>query len=268
MGSIGRRRSIVLSIVLCVGACVSSSTDLDASIDGSFDASSDATVDASRDASHDASHDAPARDVGAPDGGDFVCPHDGVRTPGRHRLFVQGHEAPPRADGTWPLLHEVHEHEDDAELCDDARFVDDTSGDGRWQPGEAPRSLGPSELVHGEHFLVGRGSFVEITTTLCTDITGNVVFYIPNFDEEGSETLLQILVRRGRDEQLVAEVTDDEPGFSGYNPFVREVAGTDPDARAGDELVLRAINLSGAAYSVMVWRPPSEYESWILVEVP
>lgn len=256
------------AFVLVLAACARSNANLDAgTLDGSFDASRDASLDASRDATPDTSD----RDVGPdvpPDGGDFVCPHDGVRTPGRHRLFVQGHEAPPREDGTWPLLHEVHEDEEDAELCDDAHFVDDTSGDGRWQPGEAPRGLGPSALVHGEHFLVGRGSFVEITTTLCTDITGNVVFYVPNFDEEGSEALLQILVRRGRDEQLVAEVTDDEPGFSGYNPFVREIAGVDPEARPGDELVLRAINLSGAAYSVMVWRPPSEYESWILVEVP
>jgi hypothetical protein len=263
MGNVDRTRWLVLGVVL--GACACSNTGPDA-VDATFDASLDATLDAA----FDAALDAPPGDAphDAPHDGGFVCPHDGVRTPGRHRLFVQGHEAPPRADGTWPLLHEVHEDEEDAELCDDARFVDDTSGDGRWQPGESPRGLGPSELVHGEHFLVGPGSFVEITTTLCRDITGNVVFYIPNFDEAGSETLLQILVRRGREEQIVAEVIDDEPGASGYNPFVREVAGVDPDARPGDELVLRAINLSGAAYSVMVWRPPSEYESWILVEVP
>ena len=208
---------------------------------------------------------APVADAGA---GAFDCPPDGIRGRGVHRLFVQGHEAPPRPDGTWPFLHERSTDGSDSPLCDDAVFVDDTSGDGTWQPGEEPRPLGPSELVHGEHFLVGPGAFVEFTATLCDDITGDVTLYIPNFDEDGSRALHELFVVHAGEAQLVAEAIDDEPGFSGYNPFVRIIAGTDPFAAPGDTLLLRSTNLSGASFSVMVWRPPSEYESWILVEVP
>lgn len=203
-----------------------------------------------------------------PDPADATCPRDGVRGRGRHRLFVQGHEAPPRDDGTWPLLHEWRADGGDARLCDDSVFVRDDNGDGVWQPGEEPRPLGPSAIVHGEHFLVGPGSFVELSIPLCDDITGDVTLYIPNFDEEGSEALHELLVVRDGVEQLVASAVDSEPGSSGYNPFVRQIEGTDPDAGPGDTLLLRSTNLSGAAFSVMVWRPPSEYESWILVEVP
>jgi hypothetical protein len=122
--------------------------------------------------------------------------------------------------------------------------------------------------VHGEHFLVGAGAFVEIATELCADITGEVALYIPNFDEAGSRAQHQLIVVSAGGEQVIAEAVDEEAGQSGYNPFVRVLAGNDPVARAGDLLLLRSTNLSGAAFSVMVWNPPSEYESWILVEVP
>jgi hypothetical protein len=210
----------------------------------------------------------PSSDAGlVPDAG-FVCPPDGVVGHGRHRLFVQGHEAPPLADGSWTFLHERGSDGSDARLCDDRVFVDDTSGDGVWQPGEEPLPLGPSALVHGEHFLVGPGAFVEISATLCDDITGDVTFYIPNFDQEGSVALHELFVVHDGVESLIAEVIDEEPGFSGYNPFVRVVSGVDPDVAPGDRLLLRSTNLASAAFSVMVWRPPSEYESWIVVEVP
>lgn len=201
-------------------------------------------------------------------GGAFVCPQDGVRGRGLHRLFVQGREAPPNADGTWPFLHPWQRDGGDAVLCDDSVFVDDRNGDGRWQPGEAPRPLGPDALVHGEHFLVGPGSFVELSIVLCDDITGDVALYIPNYDEAGSRTLHQVVIVRGSDEHLIGEVIDEEAGQNGYNPFVRILDGADPAVVPGDRLVLRSINLSGVAFSVMVWRPPSEYESWIQVEVP
>ncbi|MBK7194824.1 MAG: hypothetical protein IPH80_20280 [Myxococcales bacterium] len=189
--------------------------------------------------------------------------------PGRHRLFVQGHQGTPRADGRYPLLHEAGSDGADAALCDDDVFVDDTNGDGRWQPGEEPRPLGPAALVHGEHFLVGPGAYAEFAIDLCADVTGDVALYIPNYDETGSRTRHELLVR-GQDgrEQLIATTIDEEAGQSGYNPFVRVLAGVDPSAGPGDLLVLRSTNLSGAAFSVMVWRPPSEYESWLLVEVP
>ncbi len=206
-----------------------------------------------------------AEDSGPADAGPAVCV--GVAGSGIHRLFVQGAEAFPLGDGSWPLLHDARGPQD-AELCDDTVFVADRNGDGVWQPGEEPYPLGPEGLVHGEHFLVGVGSFVEFTITLCDDITGNVAFYIPNFDVEGSVALHELFVVRDGVETLIAEATDDEPGTSGYNPFVRVIEGVDPDARAGDTLLLRSTNVSGASFSVMVWRPPSEYESWILVEIP
>ena len=131
----------------------------------------------------------------------------------------------------------------------------------------AATALGPAALVHGEHFLVGVGAFVELTYPLCADVAGDVTLYIPNFDEPGSRALHELVVRRGDDEQIIAEATDEEAGQSGYNPFVRVIAGEDPAAAIGDTLVLRSTNLNGVAFSVMVWRPPSEYDSWILVEV-
>ena len=204
-----------------------------------------------------------------PDGSPFLCPQDGVRGSGTHRLFAQGHESPPRPDGSWPFLHEWQRSGGDPLLCDDAAFVIDTNMDGIWQPGEVPRNLGPSALVHGEHFLIGVGSFVEFTIPLCDDITGNVAFYIPNFDEAGSEALHQlVVVHQAGGETLIAETIDREPGSSGYNPFIRVVAGNDPDVVPGDVLLLRSINLSGRVFSVMIWNPPSEYESWVRIEVP
>mgnify|MGYP007097579703 CR=1 FL=1 len=209
-----------------------------------------------------------ADDGGAIDGGGGgVCPDPGQWAPGRHRLFVQGHQGERRPDGRHPLLHQ-HSTTGGPVLCDDRQFVDDANGDGRWQPGEEPHGLGPEGIVHGEHFLVGAGAYVELATELCADITGEVALYIPNFDEAGSRALHQLVVVNEAGEQVIAEAIDEEAGQSGYNPFVRVLAGRDPAAKLGDLLLLRTTNLSGAAFSVMVWNPPSEYESWILVEVP
>jgi len=205
--------------------------------------------------------------IDGPDGG-FVCPQDAVRRSGRHRLFLQGHGATPDQNNVYPMLHEWGEDGSDAILCDDALFVDDKNEDGVWQPGEEPLPLGPEALVHGEHFLVGPGAFAEFSTTLCEDITGDVTFYIPNFDVTGSEALHQLFVVHDGAEQLIAQAIDAEAGNSGYNPFVRQLAGDDPVAVPGDTLLLRSTNLNGYQFSVMVWNPPSEYESWILVDVP
>ena len=203
----------------------------------------------------------------APDGG-FACPTDGVRGSGRHRLFLQGHQAAPDATGVYSMLHEWAQNGDDALLCNDSVFVEDTNLDGVWQPGEAPRPLGPSQLVHGEHFLVGPGAFVEFSQVLCDDITGEMAFYIPNFDVAGSQALHQLFVVHGGQELLIAEAIDTEAGQSGYNPFVRVLSGNDPPAVPGDRLLLRSTNLNGLQFSVMIWFPPSEYESWVLVNVP
>jgi hypothetical protein len=191
-----------------------------------------------------------------------------VQGSGTHRLFIQGHGGVAFEDGSYPMLHEIEPGDDDAVLCDDSVFVIDENDDGIWQPGETPRGLGPKALVHGEHFLVGTGSFAEFRAELCADITGDITFYIPNFDVEGSNALHQLFVVHEGQEQLIAEAIDDEAGQSGYNPFVRVIAGTDPDAVAGDQLLLRSTNLNGLTFSVMVWQPPSEYESWIQVTVP
>lgn len=199
---------------------------------------------------------------------DQDCAIDGVRGRGRHRLFVQGHEGASDDRGVYPFLHEWAPDGSDATLCDDGQFAHDNNGDGVWQPGEEPMPLGPSAIVHGEHFLVGPGAFAEFEIPLCDDITGDVTFYIPNFDEPGSEALHELFVVHDDEETLIASVIDDEAGQSGYNPFVRQVHGADPDAEAGDILRLRSTNLNGIVFSVMVWQPPSEYESWVLVEVP
>jgi hypothetical protein len=192
---------------------------------------------------------------------DADCPAGALAGPGRHRLFVQGHQAEPNDDGSYPFLH-------DHRLCDDTVFTADENGDGVWQPGETPLPLGPAELVHGEHFLVGVGSYAEFTIPLCDDVGPSIVFYVPNYDETGSRALHQLVVARGADESLIAEAIDEEAGQSGYNPFVRAIDGDDPAASRNDRLLLRSTNLNGIPFSVMVWQPPSEYESWIVVEVP
>ncbi len=205
--------------------------------------------------------------IDGPDGG-FSCPQDAVRRAGRHRLFMQGKGGTPDEDNVYPMLHEWGDDGSDAELCDDSIFVDDKNGDGVWQPGEEPLPLGPEALVHGEHFLVGSGAFAEFSTTLCEDITGEIAFYIPNFDVSGSEARHQLFVVHEGVEFLIGDAIDTEAGMSGYNPFVRQVSGNDPDVVPGDRLLLRSTNLNGYQFSVMIWNPPSEYESWILVEVP
>lgn len=223
-------------------------------------------------AGDDAPADADARAAPA-DAVAAGCPAHGLREPGRHRLFVQGHEGEPLPDGSYPFLH-------DHALCDDGVFAlaCDTppatppcrcsDGDGVWETDECPAPLGPDELVHGEHFLVGLGAYAEFRFPLCADITGDVTLYIPNFDEPGSRALHQVFALGAGEPQLVAEAIDDEPGSSGYNPFVRQLAGADPSLDGGGELLLRTTNLEQAAFSVMVWRPPSDYESWVLVTIP
>ena len=206
--------------------------------------------------------------VGRVDAEPGACPNEGVRGSGQHRLFTQGTGGTPDSRGIWPLLHEWHEDGSDAELCDEKIFTSPANCDGIWQPDEIPLSKGPDALKHGEHFLVGVGAYVEFSATLCEDITGDVTFYIPNYDEAGSRALHQLFVVHEGEEFLIAEVTDEEAGQSGYNPFVRIVAGNDPIAVMGDELRLRSTNLNGVAFSVMVWQPPSEYESWVSVTVP
>ncbi len=198
----------------------------------------------------------------------FECPQDGVRGKGKHRLFVQGHDAPSLEDGSYPFLHEWTADDGDAELCDDGTFVCIDDGNGEYDPGDEPCPLGPEALVHGEHYLVGAGSFAEFRITLCDDITGDVTFYVPNFDEAGSEALHQLFVVHDGEEFLVAEAFDDEAGMNGYNPFIRVVKGEDPAVVPGDELLMRSTNLNGIAFSVMVFAPPSEYETWVTVEVP
>lgn len=207
--------------------------------------------------------DAHRAPVDAPAG----CPPEGIHGVGRHRLFLQGAEAVPDVNGVFPMLHQWQADGADAILCDDSVFVDDTNGDGMWEPGEAPRPLGPDALVHGEHFLIGQGAYVEFSTTLCADINGEVAFYIPNFDVDGSQALHQLFVVHDGQEQLIAQAVDDEAGFSGYNPFIRVLSGVDPEVTPGDTLLLRTTNLNGLDFSVMVWRPPSEYESWITINV-
>jgi len=212
--------------------------------------------------------DAPVLADAADGDGGFVCPWGGVRGSGRHRLFLQGHGGVPDADGVYPMLHEWAPDGGDAPLCDDSIFVNDTNGDGIWEPGEEPKPLGPSALVHGEHFLVGVGAYVEFSITLCDDITGEIGFYVANFDVTGSQSMHQLFVVHQGEEQLIAQATDEEPGNSGYNPFIRLMTGVDPDVTPGDRLLMRTTNLNGYQYSVMVWQPPSEYESWVLVNVP
>src|SRR3970282_2020268 len=67
----------------------------------------------------------PPPDAAVVDDGVFVCPQDGVRGSGRHRLFLQGHGAEPDADGVYPMLHQWDDDGGDARLCNASIFVHD-----------------------------------------------------------------------------------------------------------------------------------------------
>jgi hypothetical protein len=200
------------------------------------------------------------------------CGEGAVVSPGYHHLDLQGRSATPRRDGSYPMF-------------------------------DQPRGRIHPDLVHGEHYLLGPGSFVEFTTPLCGDITDKVAFRLANNDESGSVALHQLIVRRGSRDFVVAEARDDVPGNFGYIPFdrsslpseeMRKIADTNthpsdteygwedfasaPEfesaprdilTRPGDTLVFRSTNVSDQMYGLMIWFPQSglEYQSFVEVEV-
>lgn len=201
------------------------------------------------------------------------CEPGSVRGPGFHHLDLQGRGATPREDGTYPMF-------------------------------DVPRGDIHPELVHGEHYLLGPGSFVEFSIPLCDDITDEIVMRLPNNDEPGAVARHELFITRGDREILVAAATDDEPGSMGYLPFNRtnlpreereRIAQTKTDptksetgwqefldapgfaeaprdifAKAGDTLTFRSTNISDKMYGLMVWFPQRglEYQAFIEVRVP
>ena len=202
-----------------------------------------------------------------------ICPEGGIQGAGYHHLDLQGRGAMPLADGSYPMF-------------------------------AVPRGEIHPELVHGEHYLLGPGAFVDFTVPLCADLSDRVAFRLANNDDPGSVALHQLFVVRGDKEILIAEARDDVPGNFGYLPFDRsslpdeeEEALADVDtsptsskrgwaelpdapdfetrpkdvlARAGDTLLFRSTNLSTQMYGLMVWFPQDglEYQSFLEVHVP
>lgn len=201
------------------------------------------------------------------------CPEDAIREPGFHHLDFQGSRGARRPDGTYPMF-------------------------------DVPRGEIHPDLVHGEHFTTGKGTFTEFSIPLCADITDEVGFRITHNEDPGVEVLYELFVRRGDREFLVAKGRDTMPGNQGYIPHNRSslpdrveraIAETDthpdrekygwkdfedaPDfeqpprdilARPGDELVFRATNLSEKTYGLMVWYPQDglHYQTFLEVRVP
>ncbi len=159
------------------------------------------------------------------------CAPGWLRGEGTHRLYLQGREATPDARGVYPLL----------------------------ESREA--------IVHGEHYLLGTGAYAEWSIRLCADLDDQILFYLPNNDDVGSEALHELFVVREGVEQLIASAIDTQAGEQGYNPFVARPRALDVLARAGDELLLRTTNLNEVMFSVMIWRPPSEYMSYVEVQL-
>lgn len=201
------------------------------------------------------------------------CGPEAIQGPGYHHLDLQGRGGARRPDGTFPMF-------------DMAR--------GEIAPG----------LEHGEHYLLEPGALVEFTMPLCADLGPEVLFRLPNNDEEGSVALHQLFAVRDGVEHLLAEAIDDVPGEFGYVPFNRsslppeelraiaevatdlggtergwsEVRSAPPFSAAprdlrtgpGDSLLFRTTNLSPKMYGLMVWYPQRglEYQAFIEVHVP
>ncbi len=163
-----------------------------------------------------------------PDAG-LPCLPGAIRGAGPHRLYLQGRQGDPDGLGRYPLL------EDQA------------------------------EVVHGEHYLLGEGAFAEWHIRVCADLGPRIRFYIPNNDDPGSEARHRLFVSRGGVQTLLAETVDTQAGESGYNPFDTTEVRRNVVLRTGDELLLRTTNLNDVIYSVMVFRPPSEYMSYLEV---
>ena len=198
---------------------------------------------------------------------------NGISKPGFHHLDLQGRGGAPLQDGSY-AMYDV-------------------------QRGE----IHP-DLVHGEHYILGAGSFVDFTIPLCADITDRLAFRMPNNDEPGSQANYELfIVREGR-EILVADALDAEPGNMGYLPFNRsnlpeaeraQVAETNTNprgmrngwaefanappfptaprdifARPGDKLLLRVTNVADPMYGLMIWFPQSglHYQAFLEIEVP
>lgn len=181
--------------------------------------------------------DGPSPDLPVPPDMSYVDSLPGlpcIQGAGTHRLWLQGRGEDPDALGRYPL------HEDAA------------------------------QIVHGEHFLVGRRSFVEFIAPLCGDIGGHVYFYMPNNEDPAAiaDVDYELLVARGGVEALVAQTRDNvQYGSSGYVPFEADVNGTAREAGPGDLLVLRVTNRSDEWYAMVIFFPPSEYMAWIDVEL-
>ena len=68
------------------------------------------------------------------------CPPGGLLTPGVHHLDFQGRLGTPNRDGTYPMF------------------------------AEARRGAIDPRLVHGEHYLLGRGAFAQWSAPLCASV--------------------------------------------------------------------------------------------------
>ena len=202
-----------------------------------------------------------------------TCAADAVRGPGFHHLELQGRAGAPRPNGTYPMF-------------------------------DVPRGRPHADLVHGEHFLPGAGSFTEFTMPLCGDITDEIGLRMPDSDDDGAQAMYQLFVVRGADEILVAEALDEDQGNRGRRPFVRsslpeaerlaiaqtntspagvrhgwaEFADAPPFAhppqdifaRPGDTLLLRVTNTAEPVYGLMVWFPQAGlvFQPFVEVHVP
>ncbi len=174
----------------------------------------------------------PPPDTGAsPPDAAASCFPGAIRGAGPHRLYLQGRQGDPDGLGRYPLLEDE------------------------------------GEIVHGEHYLLGEGAFAEWRVPVCADLGPEIRFYIPNNDDPGSEARHQLFRDRGGVSTLLAETIDTQAGDSGYNPFDVTEARRDVELRAGDELLLRTTNLNDVMYSVMIFRPPSEYMSYLDIEL-
>lgn len=123
-------------------------------------------------------------------------------------------------------------------------------------------------IVHGEHFLINEGAFVEWVVPLCVDIGGSVQFYIPNNEDADAvaDARWEVFVVHGDSETSVAQTQDNvQYGQMGYTPFEDQVNGQDRVVESGDVLLVRVTNESPNWYAVVIFNPPSEYMAWIEV---
>jgi len=150
---------------------------------------------------------------------------------GWHRVYVQGGQATPDADGRFGMSEQR------------------------------------VDLATGDHFVLSSGALVEWIYPVGDAITGEAFFHIARVDDPGVVGRYELFLVHDGEEIELATVDDPDNGEMGYVPFEACLFGgaTAVDPSVGDYLLLRVTNLTGGTLGVVTRAP--DYFTWIDVDV-